>query len=152
MVADSIEREIVIAAGPDRVWRVLTQAEFLGVWFGNGEPAEIDLRPGGRMVFDHGVHGLIPARIEQVEPPKVFSFRWSQGAAGEEPDAGNATLVEFTLSPGPDGEGTLLRVVESGFAALDLPERDIAVRHEQNSAGWTRKLVELQQHLARLVP
>jgi uncharacterized protein YndB with AHSA1/START domain len=54
MVADSIEREIVITAPADRVWDVLTQAEFLGAWFGSGGPAEVDLRPGGRMVFDHG--------------------------------------------------------------------------------------------------
>jgi uncharacterized protein YndB with AHSA1/START domain len=148
MVSDSIEREIVIAAPVERVWEVLTQAEFLGVWFGTGGAAEIDLRPGGRMVFDHGVHGTLPARIERVERPRVFSYRWSQGAAGEEPDEGNATLVEFTLSP--DGEGTRLRMAESGFAELAMPEEDRRARHEQNGAGWTRKLAELQQHTEQL--
>lgn len=73
---------------------VLTEPVFPGRWFGSGEPVKIDLRPGGLLVFDHGVHGVIPARIATVEPPHLFSWRWSQGAAGEEPDDTNATLVE----------------------------------------------------------
>ena len=87
MVPDLIERTIVIQAPVTRVWSVLTEPAFLGRWFGSGEPVGIDLRPGGLLVFDHGVHGVIPARIETVEPPRVLSWRWSQGAAGEEPDA-----------------------------------------------------------------
>lgn len=66
----------------------------------------------------------------------------------EQPGDGNATLVEFTLSP--DGEGTRLRMVESGFAELAMPEEDRRARHEQNGAGWTRKLAELQQHTEQL--
>ncbi|MFF3109567.1 SRPBCC family protein [Kitasatospora sp. NPDC057904] len=146
--ADSIEREIVIAAPRERVWQILTRAEFLGRWFGSGAPAEIDLRPGGRMVFDHGVHGTLPAWIEQVERPAVFSYRWSQGAAGEEPAADNSTLVRFTLTTVPGG--TRLRMVESGFATLALPAEAILARHEQNSAGWDRKLPELVLHVAKL--
>ncbi|MBV6697216.1 SRPBCC family protein [Kitasatospora aureofaciens] len=149
MVADSIEREIVIAAPRERVWEILTQAEFLGAWFGSGTPAEIDLRPGGRLVFDHGVHGILPARIERVERPEVFSYRWPQGAAGEEPAEGNATLVEFTLTP--ELGGTRLRMVESGFAALTaLPAEAARARHEQNSAGWDRKLPELARQAEKL--
>ncbi|MER7752136.1 SRPBCC family protein [Kitasatospora sp. NPDC097643] len=141
MVADSIEREIVIAAPRERVWEILTQAEFLGAWFGNGTPVELDLRPGGRIVFDHGVHGTLPARIERVERPDVFSYRWSQGPAGEEPGEGNSTLVEFTLAPVLGG--TRLRMVESGFATLAMPTGDVRDRHRQNGAGWDRKLPEL---------
>ncbi|MEE1787532.1 SRPBCC family protein [Streptomyces sp. SP17BM10] len=148
MVNDSIEREIVIAAPRERVWEILTRAEFLGAWFGSGAPAEIDLRPGGRMVFDHGVHGMLPARIEQVERPTEFSYRWSQGAPGEEPVDGTSTLVRFTLTTVPGG--TLLRMVESGFGTLTMPVEAAAARHEQNGAGWDRKLPELALHVEKL--
>ncbi|SOD86207.1 SRPBCC family protein [Streptomyces sp. Ag109_G2-15] len=139
MIPDTIERTIAINAPVERVWSVLTEPAFLGRWFGTGEPVEIDLRPGGLLVFDHGVHGVIPARIETVEPPRLFSWRWSQGAAGEEPAHGNATLVEFTLTE-DDAGGTRLTLVESGFARLGLPADEVAERHRANSRNWPGKL------------
>lgn len=149
---DTIERTILINAPVERVWSVLTEPAFLGRWFGNGEPVKIDLRPGGLLVFDHGVHGVIPARIETVEPPRIFSWRWSQGAAGEEPDDANATLVEFRLTEDltedvtEDGStgGTRLTLVESGFARLGLPVREAAERHRANSRNWLGKLDRLR--------
>ena len=47
MQKDRIEQEIVIAAPIERVWAVLTEPAHVGRWFGQGGPAEIDLRPGG---------------------------------------------------------------------------------------------------------
>ena len=46
---DSIVRETVVAAPVERVWEVLTRAEYVGRWFG-ADSAEIDLRPGGAFV------------------------------------------------------------------------------------------------------
>ncbi|MET9396851.1 SRPBCC domain-containing protein [Kitasatospora sp. NPDC002965] len=164
MVTGSIEREIVIAAPRERVWEVLTQAEFLGAWFGADAPAEIDLRPGGRMVLDHGPRGRLPARIERVEGPGRFSFRWSPGtagtgaavaasAAGEEAGtgaaAGGSTLVEFTLTREP-GNHTRLRMVESGFTALAPLTADTRTRCEQDGTDWTWKLTELACHTERI--
>ena len=57
MSTDRIEREVMIAASPERVWAVLTEPAHVGTWFGTGSPAEIDLRPGGLMMLDHGEHG-----------------------------------------------------------------------------------------------
>ncbi|MDX3114747.1 MULTISPECIES: SRPBCC domain-containing protein [Streptomyces] len=143
MTPDTIERAIVINASRERVWSVLTESAFLGRWFGNGEPVKIDLRPGGLLVFDHGIHGVIPARIQSVEPPRVLSWRWSQGAAGEEPDDSNATLVEFTLTEDESTGGTRLTMVESGFAHLGLSTEEAADRHRANSRNWPGKLDHL---------
>ncbi|GAA1967889.1 SRPBCC domain-containing protein [Kitasatospora viridis] len=143
MLPDTIERSIVIDAPAERVWSVLTEPAFLGSWLGSGTPVRLDLRPGGLLLLDHGVHGAIPARIERVEPPARLSWRWSQGTAGEEPTAANSTLVEFTLTPAPTG-GTLLTMVESGFAGLALPVAQAAERHEANSANWPGKLALLR--------
>ncbi|MEY9872156.1 uncharacterized protein YndB with AHSA1/START domain [Streptacidiphilus sp. MAP12-33] len=144
MIPDLIERTIVIQAPVTRVWSVLTEPAFLGRWFGSGEAVGIDLRPGGLLVFDHGVHGVLPARIETVEPPRALSWRWSQGAAGVEPDATNSTLVEFTLTEGETSGSTRLTMVESGFARLALPDEAAAERHLANSVNWPGKLDELR--------
>ncbi|KOV58776.1 SRPBCC domain-containing protein [Streptomyces sp. MMG1121] len=144
MIPNTIERAILINGSRERVWSVLTEPAFLGRWFGNGEPVKIDLRPGGLLVFDHGIHGVIPARIQTVEPPHVLSWRWSQGAAGEEPDEANATLVEFTLTEDDSTGGTRLTMVESGFAHLGLPTDEATDRHRANSQNWPGKLDQLR--------
>lgn len=144
MVSNTIEREIHISGPVEQVWERLTDARFLGEWFGNGEPVQLDLRPGGLLLFDHGVHGALPARIDTVEPPGKLSYRWSQGvAAGEEPGPDNATLVEITLTA--DGGGTVARFRETGFANLPLPEAHLRTRYEQNSTGLPAKLEQLKQ-------
>jgi uncharacterized protein YndB with AHSA1/START domain len=99
MSADRIEREITIAAPVERVWAVLAEPEHVGQWFGQGKPTEVDLRPGGIMVLDHGENGMFPTRIEKVDPPYFLSYRWASAYPGEETTEDNSTLVEFTLSP-----------------------------------------------------
>lgn len=147
MVSDRIEQDVYIAAPVARVWEVMTEPRHVGMWFGVGEPAEIDLRPGGRIVFDHGEHGKLPAVIEKVHEPDCFSFRWAaDDTGGREPDAGNATLVEFTLEP--EGEGTRLRVVESGFSEVKADPEAIDRRYTANKGGWRRALLSLTRYAA----
>ena len=146
MVSDRIERDVYIAASVSRVWEVVTEPTHIGMWFGNGEPAQIELRPGGRIVFDHGDHGKLPAVVEKVDEPRCFSFRWAADdtTEGREPTATNATLVEFTLEP--EGEGTRLRVVESGFKGV-IAEPDVLERRQKaNAAGWGRALLGLANY------
>ena len=96
MVDNRIERETEIAAPADLVWRAVTEPEHVGAWFGSGQPTRIDLRPGGRIVFDHPGHGDIPAVVETVDAPRSYSFRWAViGPPGEEPREGNSTVVEL---------------------------------------------------------
>src|SRR6266702_8969969 len=145
MASDRIEQDVYIAAPVERVWEVVTEPRHVGMWFGNGEPAEVDMRPGGRIVFDHGEHGKLPAVIEKVEAPNYLSFRWAADDAGSrEPDVGNSTLVEFTVEP--EGEGTRLRVVESGFAAVDAAPEVIERRYKANKGGWGRALLVLYKY------
>ena len=146
MVSDRIERDVYIAAPVWRVWEVLTEPKHVGMWFGNGEPAEIDLRPGGRIVFDHGDQDKLPAVVEKLEEPRCFSFRWAaeDGTGGREPTARTATLVEFTLEP--EGEGTRLRVAESGFSEVIAEPEVVERRYAANKAGWGRALLGLAKY------
>ena len=149
MINDRIEREIYIAAPVSRVWAVITEPEHVGMWFGEGEPAEIDLRPGGRIVFDHGAHGKLPAVIERLDEPHRFAFRWAaDDTGGREPTEVNSTLVEFTLEPERDGdqEGTRLRVTESGFATVIAEPEAMERRYKANKGGWSHALVGLAEY------
>jgi uncharacterized protein YndB with AHSA1/START domain len=149
MIPDSIERETVVAAPVDRVWALLTEAEHIGTWFGDAG-AEIDLRPGGAMTISWAEHGTVRARVERVEPGRVFSYRWllQQDPGADEPTDGNSTLVEFTLAP--DRDGTRLKVVESGFSSLDIPEDQQAAKAEGNTEGWELELGDLRDYAGKV--
>src|SRR5207302_7333816 len=107
-----IERELVIDAPVEVVWRTITEPEQIRQWF--ADRVELQLEPGGRgrMGFEDRA---LPLVVQAVEPPTRFSFRWNH-PAGEQPAAGNCTLVEFTLIS--EGERTRLRVVERGLQLL----------------------------------
>lgn len=145
MVPDQIERETVINAPVERVWALITEAEHLGRWFGDAG-AEIDLRPGGAIVLRWADHGTNRGRVVAVEPPTRFAYRWApfKDPGGEEPAEGNSTLVEFTLEP--KGDGTLLRVVESGFASLATSDEQRAANHAGNTRGWEFETGELAEY------
>lgn len=149
MSEDRIEREITIAAPVERVWAVLTEPEHVGSWFGQGRPTPVDLRPGGTMQLDHGEYGQFPTTIVKVDPPHHFSYRWASAHPGEQAVEGNSTLVEFTLTP--DGDGTRLRVVETGFADLVIPEdRAATAGYESHASGWTGQMDNIKQYTERL--
>ena len=144
MVPDTISREIDIDAPPDVVWAIVTEARHLAGWF--SDEAEIDLRPGGAMLLTWHGHGSYRARVETVEPPHTFAFRWVM-REGVEPVQGSSTLVVMTLTP--EGAGTRLQVVETGFSDLAWPE-DERVRYAgENAKGWIAELDELRAYAAR---
>ena len=146
-VPQRIERETVIAAPVGRVWSLLTEAEHLGTWFGDAG-AEIDLRPGGAMVLRWTEHGTVYARVERVEPERVFAYRWAANLDDEDVSDGNSTLVEFRLSA--EGDQTRLQVVESGFDSLARPVDEQADKAAGNGRGWEIELGHLGDHARRI--
>jgi uncharacterized protein YndB with AHSA1/START domain len=145
MSADRIERETFIEAPVERVWEIVTEPEHVGRWFSDAG-AEIDLRPGGAMSMTWEEHGTVYGRVEAVERPRRFAVRWAAQMGSTELDAGKSTLVEFTLAP--EREGTRLRVVESGFASLDMPDADRIAKADGNSEGWQIELGHLTEYVA----
>ncbi len=139
-----IEREVLIEASRERVWAVLTEPAHIAGWF--GDTAEIDLRPGGTAAFGWTEHGTHRAVIDRVEPPNFLSYRWARDTEAE-PAEGTSTLVEFTLTE--VFAGTLLRVVETGFASLHGTEQDQDNAVEENTEGWQSELAELKEYAER---
>jgi len=144
VVPDRISREVVIDAPREKVWAIVTEPRHVARWF--SDEAESDLRPGGAMLLTWHGHGTYRGRVEAVDPPHRFAFRWLRREG--EPGEGNWTLVEFTLAP--EGSGTRLRVVESGFQGLSWAEADKARYVGENSAGWAHELGQLRDYAARL--
>jgi uncharacterized protein YndB with AHSA1/START domain len=145
VVPDAIEREIVIDAPPTVVWSIVTEPQHLAGWF--SDEAEIDLRPGGRMLLTWRRHGAYEGRVETLDPPRLFAFRW-QTREGEFSET-NSTLVVMTLEA--EEAGTRLRVVESGFAMLPWSDDARARYADENAAGWLTELGELRDYATQVV-
>jgi uncharacterized protein YndB with AHSA1/START domain len=149
MTQDRIEREVVIRAPVERVWAALTEPAHLAEWFGDGGAELEGLWPGARITFSWRKHGTSRAVIEEVDQPRVFSYRWAL-RPDVDPRPGNSTLVEFMLAPASDkagGTATRLRVVESGFASLEWSEAERERDVEANIGGWASELGELVAYL-----
>jgi uncharacterized protein YndB with AHSA1/START domain len=136
---DRIERSVELAHPPAKVWAALTTPEGMSAWF--GERVTIDLRPGGaaQMTFRSGL--TVDMRVERVEAAAVFGFTWQLPDLPEDDPRRN--YVEFTLQAA--GAGTLLRVVESGFA--QLPDGSRRTTYDSHAEGWASELCELTDYL-----
>jgi uncharacterized protein YndB with AHSA1/START domain len=152
MIPAVIEREILIEAPQDVVWRVVTEPAQISQWF--SDTAAIDLRPGGAgtLVFEEQATTqpvTVHLVVESVEPPHRFTFRWAH-PDGAEARAGNSLHVEFTLIP--QGEYTRLRLVESGFQEIDWSERQKTDTANEHEKGWDVHLGRLHDHASRQSP
>lgn len=147
METDCIEKKILLRAPLKRVWRALADSKEFGTWF--GVKFDAPFVPGARM---HGVlvgttvdpeiakaqkqyeGAAFEMTIEQMEPERLFSFRWHPNAvdpgvdySGEPP-----TLVAFALEE--VAGGVMLTVTESGFDRIPLARR--AKAFTANEGGW----------------
>ncbi|MHC9296431.1 SRPBCC family protein [Mycobacterium sp. LTG2003] len=159
MSTDRIEKEVLLRAPLDRVWRAISDADEFGRWFG--------VRFDGPFVAGTSVTGVItPTEVDEevaamqepytgqadtwqivaVEAPHRLAFRWHPYAVDQDSDysAEPTTLVEFSLSEAADG--VLLRIVESGFDAIPAERR--ASAFEANSEGWAHQTDLVRKYLA----
>ena len=86
-----IERDILIEAPVEVVWRTVTEPDQMSLWF--ADKVDLEVKPGAHGYMGFGEQGG-PVVVEAVEPPIRFSFRWNH-PAGEEPTPSNSLLVEF---------------------------------------------------------
>jgi uncharacterized protein YndB with AHSA1/START domain len=146
MPADRIEREIDIDAPIDVVWNVITEPDHINRWF--TDSAELDLRPDGEGRFGWDAtatsrDNIVNLRIERVEPPHFFSFRWNH-PDGDDPTETNAPLVEFSLEA--RGNSTRLRLVESGLEKIARSEEDKKTYFTEHTSGWTHFAERLRDY------
>jgi uncharacterized protein YndB with AHSA1/START domain len=145
---DSIERSVVIHAPVSRVWHALVDAEAFGRWFRadlTGKRFAPGERARGRITYPGYEHLYFDVMVERIEPQALFSFRWHPYAVETSVDSSQEepTLVTFTLQP--VAEGTLLKVVESGFDRIPPQRRGEAFR--MNSGGWEAQMENIVAHV-----
>lgn len=148
MIPGSIEHEIVVGAPVEQAWGAVVEPGQISEWFADG--VELDARPGGsgRYAFTDKATShqqVVPLRVEAVEAPHRFVFRWDY-PEGAEPDERNSVRVEFALEA--EGSGTRLRVTESGFRELDRPEDEKLSYVDDHRKGWEIHLGRLRDHVA----
>jgi uncharacterized protein YndB with AHSA1/START domain len=139
-----IDREVLIEAPVEVVWRTITEPDQVSQWFASR--VELVVEPGAHGYMEFGDQGG-PVVVETVDPPARFSFRWNH-TREEEPVAGNSMLVEFTLTPEGD-ERTRLRVVESGHELLAWPDAEKERYAGEHREGWGEFLDRLVTLLAK---
>ncbi|WP_240665929.1 SRPBCC domain-containing protein [Agromyces sp. LHK192] len=135
----SVRRTIRIAASVDKVWRAVTDPEHISRWFGQVvlDGAAVGAR-GGMTVEGYGV---IPMRIEAIEPQRLVAYRWGADDAAGTPPAEvdeSSTVFTFTLEDLGD-DGTQLTVVETGFERTSDPAANL----ESHRQGWDSELDKL---------
>jgi len=146
--SDRIERSILIQAPRAKVWKLISDAESFGRWFGADLTGQ-SFTPGkvarGPITIEGFTHVMFDVKVERVEPQTVLSWRWHPYAvdpkvdySGEEP-----TLVTWTLLDAPDN-ATLVKTVESGFDKVPPHRRLEAFR--MNSGGWDGQLDNIRRH------
>jgi uncharacterized protein YndB with AHSA1/START domain len=139
-----IEREVLIEAPAEVVWRTITEPDQMSQWF--ADRVELVMEPGAHGFMGIGDQGG-PVVAETVHPPVCFSFRWNH-PRGKEPVTGNSMLVEFTLTREGD-ERTRLRVPERGHELLDWPDAEKQRYADEHRGGWAEYLDRLAQILAK---
>ena len=126
----SIERDIVLDAPADDVWRAISDESMLREWF--APDVELDARPGGALLCRTGDGEVRPGEVEQVKDGERLSFVWRRD--GEQP---SRVVLEIEVLE----RGTRLTVIETGLDSSSAP---------QASAGWRHRLEALKSALAEL--
>ena len=156
---DTIEKKVLLHAPLRRVWRAISDSSEFGTWFGvtfegpfvagaplrgkitgtkvDPEVAELQ-KPHEGKAFD-----II---VEQMEPERLFSFRWHPYSIepGMDYSKEPTTLVTFRLDETPDG--VQLTLTESGFDQIPLERR--AKAFAANDGGWSHQMVLISKYLA----
>jgi len=155
MDTDRIEKQILLRAMRQRVWRALSDSTEFGTWFGvkfDGpftpgatvqgviSPTKVNADVANAQKQYEGV--AFEITIEQMEPERLFSFRWHPNAIEPAVDysAEPTTLIVFSLEDA--AEGVLLTVTESGFDQIPLERRLKAFTANEQGWGMVVKLIE----------
>ena len=145
----TIEREIHIEAAPEVVFEVVSRPEHVQQWWPDEAHFEPVAGSTGEIVFGDPAAGGGAAAftVVAVEPPRTFAFRWTH-PADEEAGVGNSLLVTFELTPA--GDGTLLRMTETGFREMGWEVAVLEQQYAEHVQGWEHFLPRIAPYVATL--
>jgi len=147
----SIERELHIDASPEVVFEVVTTPEYIKEWWDAEAEIKVSVGATGELAWGDRAAGEGMAEtltVVDAQPPRLFSFRWVYPDT-EPATLENSLLVTFELVPA--GEGTLLKLTETGFREKGW---EAAVREEtyrDHVSGWDALVPRIGELAERLV-
>lgn len=104
---------------PEKVWRAVTEPDELAHWFPAKVETELVVGAAMRFVMEEPDLGVDNGEILELDPPKVFVFRWDTDL--------------FRIEIVPDGDGSMLHFSHTmGGGGLWGDEKYAA----QHAAGW----------------
>ena len=129
-----IVKTVFLKAPREHVWKFLTEADKLALWFHRGEN---DLEEGGGYRINTNSHGqegekMIDGKVLEMDPPNklvhTFTHDWLKGVE---------TVCTWTLVSAEGG--TVLTLVHTGWEKVEEGAFDMAANHD---SGW-------DEHFAR---
>ncbi|MNY49199.1 hypothetical protein D3C86_1845940 [compost metagenome] len=83
--------------------------------------------------------------VDRIEPQHLLSFRWHPYAIDPKRDYSQEPTTQVVFRLQELAEGTLLRLVESGFDKIPAERREEA--YTMNSGGWDEQMVNINKYL-----
>ena len=140
--------EDVVPQPPEKVWKALTTAQLIGQWL---MPNDFEPVVGKRFTFKTKPigdwDGVVQCEVLEIVPHRRLVYSWKGGS--ESNDSGSNygskldSVVTWTLQP--EGRGTRLRLVHTGFRS---PQNDFA--YDAMSPGWRRHIGQISEIAAAL--
>ncbi len=147
----TIDREVFVEASPEIVFEVVSNPQHIREWW-NGAETDLVPTPGAiaelawdRDSSDPHIEALT---VVDADPPHLFSFRWVYEGAAVATDM-NSLLVRFEMTP--TGNGTMIRMTESGFREKGWDAAVLEAAYADHSNGWDIFVPSLGEYVSRLV-
>ena len=158
MSTDRIEKNILLKAPQERVWRALTDSAQFGTWFGmrldgafvlgdrvRGTIAGTQVNPKVAKMQEPYFGKLVELAIDRMEPQHLFSFRWHPYPVDLEGDYSEEPMTQVTFTLEPQTEGVLLTVTETGFDQVPAERRAQALA--DNEGGWAIQVTLIEAYV-----
>ena len=128
-----IRKEILIDAPAAKVWEHITDPKRIAGWL---MPNDFAAKLGQAFYLDCDQQGRILCVVKEIVPQKKLVYSFESRVTKVE------TLVTITLAP--EGKGTRVTLVHSGWDALPPDERGIA---DGFSDGWGKALEKMYEQI-----
>lgn len=108
---DDIVVECDLEEAPEKVWRALTEPEFVSAWL---HPGDIKPEEGARFSLE-AEDGAVECEVIDIEAERVIRYSWRDEIARRH---GLSSTVSFELVPAIGG-GTHLKIIHGEFRRIE---------------------------------
>lgn len=156
--ADLIQRQIVLKAGIETVWRAISESDRFGAWFGvrfdgpfvagtemTGRITPTLVDPEVARMQEPHTGKLFQIRVQTVQPPHRFAFGWHPFAIDPAYDYSREPMTLVTFDLEELVEATRLTITESGFDRIPIERR--AQAWKANDGGWSHQAKLIEKYL-----